>query len=49
MKITAIETVTELPPAVNGEITVGPRPGLGLALQPDLTRREGTTVRRSAL
>jgi galactonate dehydratase len=41
--------VTELPPVANGEITVGPRPGLGLALQPDLARREGTTVRRSAL
>ena len=41
--------VTELPPVANGEITVGPRPGLGLALQPDLTRREGTTVRRTTL
>jgi L-alanine-DL-glutamate epimerase-like enolase superfamily enzyme len=41
--------VTELPPIANGEITVGPRAGLGLALQPDLVRREGTTVRRTSL
>ncbi len=40
---------TELPPIANGEITVGPRPGLGLALQPDLAKREGTMVRRTSL
>jgi galactonate dehydratase len=41
--------VTELPPIAGGEITVGPRPGLGLALQPDLANREGTKVRRTSL
>ncbi|NJO35121.1 MAG: mandelate racemase/muconate lactonizing enzyme family protein [Rhodospirillales bacterium] len=39
--------VTELPPVVNGTITVPKGPGLGLALQPDVMTRPGVTVRRT--
>ncbi len=39
--------VTALPPIVKGEITVSPGPGLGLALQPDVKKRKGVTVRRT--
>lgn len=39
--------VTELPPIVKGEITVPRGPGLGLALQPDLPKRAGVSVRRT--
>lgn len=39
--------VTALPPIVKGEITVPPGPGLGLALQPDVKKRKGVTVKRT--
>jgi L-alanine-DL-glutamate epimerase-like enolase superfamily enzyme len=39
--------VTQLPPVNKGEITVPAGPGLGLALQPDVTRRPGVRVRRT--
>lgn len=39
--------VTELPPVANGEITVPKGPGLGLALQPDVLKRSGVSVRRT--
>lgn len=43
------EMVTDLPPLRNGLIRAPEGPGLGLALQPDLRRRPGIAVRRSAL
>jgi len=39
--------VTKLPPVVKGEITVPGGPGLGLALQPDVTRRADASVRHT--
>lgn len=39
--------VTELPPVTKGQITVPPGPGLGTALQPDVTGRADVTVRRT--
>jgi galactonate dehydratase len=39
--------MTALPPIAKGEITVPPGPGLGVALQPDLAKRPGVTVRRT--
>lgn len=39
--------VTELPPVVKGEITVPRGPGLGLSLQPDVSKRAGVGVRRT--
>jgi L-alanine-DL-glutamate epimerase-like enolase superfamily enzyme len=40
--------VTTLPPLARGEITVPAGPGLGLALQPDVSRRADASVRRTA-
>jgi len=39
--------MTELPPITNGEITVPNGPGLGVALQPDIVKRPGVTVKRT--
>ena len=39
--------VTELPPLVKGEITVPKGPGIGTALQPDVLKRSGVTVKRT--
>jgi L-alanine-DL-glutamate epimerase-like enolase superfamily enzyme len=39
--------VTNLPPVVKGEITVPAGPGLGLALQPDVAKRPGVSLRRT--
>ncbi|MET0568865.1 MAG: mandelate racemase/muconate lactonizing enzyme family protein [Hyphomicrobiaceae bacterium] len=39
--------VTELPPVTKGEITVPKGPGLGLALQPDVLKRPGVSVKRT--
>ena len=39
--------VTQLPPLVKGEITVPDGPGLGMALQPDVVRRDDVTVGRT--
>ncbi len=43
------ECVDEVPPVVDGKITVSGRPGLGLSLQPDIADRAGAVVRRSEL
>jgi L-alanine-DL-glutamate epimerase-like enolase superfamily enzyme len=42
------DVVTDLPEIVGGYATIPARPGLGLALQPDLRARDGVTVRASA-
>ncbi len=39
--------VTELPPVSKGEITAPRGPGLGLALQPDVLKRPGVSVKRT--
>jgi galactonate dehydratase len=43
------ELVTDLPIIANGMVSVGPKPGLGLELLPDVTKREDAIVRQSAL
>ncbi len=42
------ELVTDLPPVERGRIRAPDAPGLGLALQPGVTKRADCTVRRSA-
>jgi L-alanine-DL-glutamate epimerase-like enolase superfamily enzyme len=39
--------VTQLPPVIKGEITVPNGPGVGLALQPDVLKRPGVSVKRT--
>ena len=39
------ELVTELPRVANGELTLNDKPGLGIALLPDLHRRADATQR----
>jgi galactonate dehydratase len=41
------ELVTDLPAVANGEVTVSDKPGLGLELLPDLTKRPDAVVRWS--
>ena len=41
------ELVTNLPPLTLGKLTVPDGPGLGVELQPDLTRRTGCTTRQT--
>jgi L-alanine-DL-glutamate epimerase-like enolase superfamily enzyme len=41
------DLVTQLPPAAHGRITVPEGPGLGLALDPDVLKREDVRVRRT--
>jgi galactonate dehydratase len=41
------ELVTDLPVVANGEVTVSEKPGLGLELLPDLTKRPDAVVRWS--
>ncbi len=43
------DLVTQLPPLENGRMTVPAGPGLGLALQPDVTNREGARLRVSEI
>jgi galactonate dehydratase len=41
------ELVTDLPVVENGMVSISNKPGLGLELLPDLTRRPDARVRRS--
>lgn len=43
------DLVTELPPVVDGMITVTEKPGLGIDLSPDVFKRDDVRVKRSTL